>query len=88
MKSLFTLGRIVATPGTLVVIEKSGQLAWEFLTRHINNNWGEARHHCRKNRTIWNVIYHDTRPSRVLLSTVPDRQADRIYSDSRKTLMR
>jgi len=33
VKSLFTLGHVVATPGALAAIEKSGQQPGEFLAR-------------------------------------------------------
>lgn len=42
MKSLFTLGHVVATPGALAAIEKSGQQPGDFLTRHVSGDWGEV----------------------------------------------
>jgi hypothetical protein len=38
----FELGRIVATPGALVALEKVGQELREFLTRHVNRDWGDV----------------------------------------------
>jgi hypothetical protein len=35
VKPLFTLGQVVATPGALAAIEKSGQQSGDFLTRHV-----------------------------------------------------
>jgi hypothetical protein len=32
---LFSLGQIVATPGTLTALEKAGQQPQEFLSRHV-----------------------------------------------------
>jgi hypothetical protein len=32
----FELGQIVATPGALAALKKSGQQPGEFLTRHVN----------------------------------------------------
>ena len=45
MKPLFTLGQVVATPGALAAIEKSGQQPGEFLTRHVSGDWGEVDAH-------------------------------------------
>ena len=42
MKPLFTLGHVVATPGALAAIEKSGQQPGDFLGRHVNGDWGEV----------------------------------------------
>ena len=36
------LGRIVATPGALAVIENAGQCPAEFLDRHRQGDWGEV----------------------------------------------
>jgi hypothetical protein len=38
----FPLGRVVATPGALAVLEKAEQLSAEFLDRHVNGDWGEV----------------------------------------------
>jgi hypothetical protein len=35
----FELGQIVATPGALAALKKSGQQPGEFLTRHVNREW-------------------------------------------------
>jgi hypothetical protein len=37
----FSLGQIVATPGTLEALHKSSQSAAEFLQRHARGDWGE-----------------------------------------------
>jgi hypothetical protein len=42
VKPLFTLGHVVATPGALAAIEKSGQQPGEFLVRHVSGDWGEV----------------------------------------------
>ena len=39
---LFSLGRIVATPGALRTLEKAEQQPAEFLDRHVNGDWGEV----------------------------------------------
>jgi len=40
-KPLFDLGQLVATPGALAALEKTGQNAMEFLSRHVSGDWGE-----------------------------------------------
>ena len=38
---LFTLGKVVATPGALEALGRSGQSPGEFLTKHAQGEWGE-----------------------------------------------
>jgi len=40
-KPLFDVGQLVATPGALAALEKSGQSPMEFLSRHVTGEWGE-----------------------------------------------
>jgi hypothetical protein len=42
VKPLFTLGRIVATPGALAALEKASQQPGDFLSRHVTGDWGEV----------------------------------------------
>src|SRR5258706_16029897 len=44
----FELGQIVATPGALAALKKSGQQPGEFLTRHVNREWGDLSDEDRK----------------------------------------
>ncbi len=37
---LFKPGRVVATPGALEALERSGQNVWHFLSLHLAGNWG------------------------------------------------
>ncbi len=37
----FSLGRIVATPAALDVLQAAGQTADEFLSRHVSGDWGD-----------------------------------------------
>jgi hypothetical protein len=39
---LFGVGQLVATPGALAALEKTGQSAVEFLARHVTGDWGEV----------------------------------------------
>ena len=41
MTAMFTLGRIVATPGALRALERANQSAALYLTRHAAGDWGE-----------------------------------------------
>jgi hypothetical protein len=38
----FELGKIVATPGALDALQKSGDTAIIFLRRHVRGDWGEV----------------------------------------------
>lgn len=40
-KAKFKLGQVVATPGALEAFEKTGQDVMNFLTRHIQGDWGD-----------------------------------------------
>jgi hypothetical protein len=42
VKSLFTLGQVVATPGALAALEKADHQPGDFLARHANGDWGEV----------------------------------------------
>ena len=42
MKPLFTLGRVVATPGALAALEASGESLSDYLTRHLSGDWGDV----------------------------------------------
>ena len=49
---LFSLGQIVATPGALAALEKTGQHPQEFLSRHLHGDWGKdlSDEDCRENQ--------------------------------------
>lgn len=38
----FPLGRVVAAPGALAALERSGELAAKFLARHAAGDWGDV----------------------------------------------
>jgi hypothetical protein len=40
-KPLFDLGQLVATPGALAALEKTGQSATDVLSRHVRGDWGD-----------------------------------------------
>lgn len=39
-KALFDLGQVVSTPGALQLLQRNGLSPWEFLSRHIQCDWG------------------------------------------------
>ena len=51
-KSLFDLGQLVATPRALAALEKAGQNAMDFLSRHVTGDWGELREDDRKENAL------------------------------------
>lgn len=51
-KPLFDLGQLVATPGALAALEKSGQNAMDFLSRHVRGDWGELDEEDRKENEL------------------------------------
>ena len=61
MAALFSLGRVVATPGALAVLEETGTDAVGLLRRHASGDWGEvpacdARENERSVRKGWRVL--------------------------------
>jgi len=40
-RPLFDLGQLVATPGALAALEKSGQNPMDFVSRNVTGDWGE-----------------------------------------------
>ena len=45
---LFRLGQVVATPGALNVLHRSGQTPADFLTRHVSGDFGRVDGHDEK----------------------------------------
>jgi hypothetical protein len=69
----FELGQIVATPGALAALKKSGQQPGEFLTRHINRDWGDLDEEDRKENEY--SLEHGFR----LLSAYKTNAGDRLW---------
>ena len=69
----FELGQIVATPGALAALRKAGQQPGEFLTRHINRDWGDLDEEDRKENEY--SLEHGFR----LLSAYKTNAADRLW---------
>lgn len=40
--ALFNLGRVLATPGAVEALERSGQSLWHYLSRHLAGDWGSV----------------------------------------------
>lgn len=45
---LFRLGQVLATPGAIDALEKSGQAPFEFIARHAKGDWGELSEEDRR----------------------------------------
>ena len=69
----FDLGQIVATPGALAALKKAGQQPCEFLTRHINRDWGDLDEEDRKENEY--SLEHGFR----LLSAYKTNAGDRLW---------
>lgn len=69
----FELGQIVATPGALAALKKARQQPDEFLTRHINRDWGDLDEEDRKENEY--SLEHGFR----LLSAYKTNAGDRLW---------
>jgi hypothetical protein len=69
----FELGQIVATPGALAALKKAGQQPGEFLTRHVNREWGDLDEDDRKENEYG--LEHGFR----LLSAYKTNAGDRLW---------
>jgi len=69
----FELGQIVATPGALAALKKAGQQPCEFLTRHVNREWGDLDEEDRKENEY--SLEHGFR----LLSAYKTNAGDRLW---------
>jgi hypothetical protein len=69
----FDLGQIVATPGALAALWKAGQQPGEFLTRHVNREWGDLSDVDRKENDY--SLEHGFR----LLSSYRTNVGDRLW---------
>ncbi|KVN59758.1 hypothetical protein WM03_24645 [Burkholderia ubonensis] len=56
---LFALGRIVATPGVLDLLDRHGIAADQFLRRHITGDWGDVPPEDAKSN--WLAVTHGSR---------------------------
>ncbi len=79
-KPLFDLGQLVATPGALAALEKTGQNAMEFLSRHVMGDWGDLPEEDKNENQIslergFRLLssYRTTADARVWVITEADR---------------
>ena len=72
-KPLFSLGRIVSTPGALQALHDAGQQPGEFLARHVTGDWGDLDD---EDRNLNNAALIDG--SRIL-SAYTTRKRERIW---------
>jgi hypothetical protein len=82
VKPLFPLGQVVATPGALAAIEKSGQQPGEFLARHAAGDWGDLnKHDVAENEFSLQhgfrllSAYHTSADEKLWVITVADRSS-------------
>jgi hypothetical protein len=52
MPARFPLGHLVATPGALAALERTGDTPDAFLRRHVSGDWGELDAHDRAENEI------------------------------------
>ena len=78
----FTLGRTVATPGALRLLEEAGQGPAEFLNRHHRGDWGdvcgedgEANDHALKSGGRLLSVYRTSQGAEIWIITEADRSA-------------
>lgn len=86
-KILFKPGRVLATPGAIEALERSGQSIWVFLTRHLAGDWGvvdaedaEANNQSLKDgsRLLSAYILDDVEKTKIwLISEAEDDQGNR-----------
>ena len=69
----FELSQIVATPGALAALKKAGQQPGEFLTRHVNREWGDIPDEDRRENEY--SLEHGFR----LLSAYKTNAGDRLW---------
>jgi hypothetical protein len=48
----FSPGSLYATPGALEAFSASGEAPFEYLTRHINGDWGDVDEHDRRENEL------------------------------------
>ena len=85
MQPRFSLGRLVATPGALEALEQAGQTPHEFLSRHVQGDWGDLDEHDRnenefsldKSLRILSA-YHLKDGTKIWIITEADRSATTI----------
>ena len=78
----FELGQVVATPGALIALQKAGQEPSEFLSLHVNREWGDLSDEDRKQNDYslehgFRLLssYRTNAGDKLWIITEPDRSA-------------
>jgi len=70
---LFKLGQVVATPGALDALRAAGQAPADFLSRHVNGDWGNVDAHDKEQNEI------AVREGERILSSYQTSQGERLW---------
>lgn len=78
----FSLGQTVATPGALKALQDAGQSPAEFLSRHVNGDWGDC---CAEDKAENELslkeglrilsVYHTSKGVKIWVITEADRSS-------------
>lgn len=73
--ALFSLGRVVATPGALELLGEEGVTPFSLLSRHVSGDWGDV---CSED---WKMNDRDLREGERLFSVyeLDDARGPRVY---------
>lgn len=89
-RTLFDLGRIVANPDALALLEESGEDAHLYLDRHVTGDWGELRSEEETANILALAVggelfsrYRTSRGDQIGIMTAADRLRTFIYLDNR-----
>lgn len=81
-KTLFSLGKLVATPGALSALSEAGELPHSYLARHVRGDWGEVgREDRRANERALKIgarilsAYRTSKHERLWVITEADRSS-------------
>jgi hypothetical protein len=73
IKPLFSLGKLLITPGAMELLEKNNQSPSEFLDRHIIGDWGDL---CKEDGMMNDyAVNHDER----ILSAYTLKNSEKIW---------
>jgi hypothetical protein len=73
MTTIFALGQLVATPGALAAMERSGESPAMFLGRHAAGDWGDVDAEDRRSNDL--AVRDGTR----ILSAYRTRRGDKLW---------
>ena len=78
-KTRFKLGTLVATPGAIAALQRSGEDPAAFVERHCHGDWGDVDAHDRQANDA--AVAHEGDPDRQerVLSAYTTRTGDRLW---------